>query len=222
MSTGEKIRLARKQAGLSQEVLGERVGLSGNQIGKYERDQSPVRIDKLQKIADELHVTLAYLAEYETQESLSVAEPPVDPYGGFQVDPALRLLPYVSEWDGTWPLPAKVKRWWVHQKVVVHQECLITSISKDDDSMRPYLLPGDAIVIDPLVKRPRSLAIVMVRIGEQQLIRRFKRTKERRAYTPINPRFPAHLETGREKVLGQVVGLVARRFIEPLTFELGQ
>lgn len=51
---GRKIRFFRQNAGLSQEQLAEMVGLSFQQIQKYESGQSTININKLQQIAHSL------------------------------------------------------------------------------------------------------------------------------------------------------------------------
>ena len=61
MTTGKRIQSARKQAGLSQKQLGERLGVSGSMIGQYETDQRRPKIQTLQKIATALNTTVSFL-----------------------------------------------------------------------------------------------------------------------------------------------------------------
>jgi len=55
---GDLIRLARKTAGLSQMKLAERVGISYQQIQKYEKGISEISIARLSQIADALNTRL--------------------------------------------------------------------------------------------------------------------------------------------------------------------
>ncbi|MBP3208517.1 MAG: helix-turn-helix transcriptional regulator [Oscillospiraceae bacterium] len=55
MTTGEKIRSARKKLGLTQKELGERIGLPYQRIGQYETGVRTPRGDMLQKIASALN-----------------------------------------------------------------------------------------------------------------------------------------------------------------------
>lgn len=53
---GERIRKFRQEAGLSQEGLAELVGVSFQQIQKYESGYTTLNITKLQQIADALQM----------------------------------------------------------------------------------------------------------------------------------------------------------------------
>jgi transcriptional regulator with XRE-family HTH domain len=53
---GEKVRLLRKHAGMTQEKLAEEVGVSFQQIQKYENGNTKLNTDKLQQVASALKV----------------------------------------------------------------------------------------------------------------------------------------------------------------------
>lgn len=61
MTTGERIRSARKERGLTQKALGELLGVTQATVGQYETNPNPPKIETLQRIADKLEVPLAYL-----------------------------------------------------------------------------------------------------------------------------------------------------------------
>jgi len=56
---GSRIRQFRQDAGLSQEALAELVGVSSQQIQKYESGHTTLNILKLQQIADALKVQVS-------------------------------------------------------------------------------------------------------------------------------------------------------------------
>lgn len=56
---GLKIRQARQQAGLSQERLAEMVGVTFQQVQKYENGQTTLNIIKLQQIAKALNLPVS-------------------------------------------------------------------------------------------------------------------------------------------------------------------
>lgn len=62
---GRKIRKYRQDAGLSQEKLAEMVGVTFQQIQKYESGQTTLNVVKLQKIANSLKVAVADLFSSE-------------------------------------------------------------------------------------------------------------------------------------------------------------
>lgn len=61
MSCGERIKLKRIEAGLTQEELGQKVGLSFGSISKYEKNQISIPADKLLDIANVFGVSVDYL-----------------------------------------------------------------------------------------------------------------------------------------------------------------
>ena len=63
MKIGEKIKILRKQKGMSQKELGIRFGVSQQMIGQYENSISEPKIETLRKIAVGLEVELSDLLE---------------------------------------------------------------------------------------------------------------------------------------------------------------
>ncbi|MDZ7844750.1 MAG: helix-turn-helix transcriptional regulator [Anaerolineales bacterium] len=61
MVIGERLKMARKMAGLSQQELGEEAGVSRMSISKYERDINVPRSQVLIKLAKVLDVKIEYL-----------------------------------------------------------------------------------------------------------------------------------------------------------------
>lgn len=56
MTTGERIKAARKAAGMTQKELGERLGLAFQSVAQWENDLRNPKIETLQRIADALGV----------------------------------------------------------------------------------------------------------------------------------------------------------------------
>ncbi|MBI1847153.1 MAG: helix-turn-helix domain-containing protein [Candidatus Rokubacteria bacterium] len=63
---GTRLRLLRKQRGLSQERLGSRAGLSGKFIGEVERGEKSISIDSLYHVSVALEVPLRDLTDVRT------------------------------------------------------------------------------------------------------------------------------------------------------------
>lgn len=61
MSIGNQIRKYRKEANISQKELGNRLGMSQQQIAQYENGNRMPKIETLQKIADALDVYIGKL-----------------------------------------------------------------------------------------------------------------------------------------------------------------
>ena len=75
---GSLIRIMRKAAGLSQMKLAERVGISYQQIQKYEKGVSEISVSRLSQIAHALNIPLSRFVLDEEKMMVSEA---VSPYG---------------------------------------------------------------------------------------------------------------------------------------------
>ena len=76
-TTGEKIREGRTHLGLTQTELGEKIGVTLRTISKYEKQGVMPRGVNLQKLAEVLGVSTAYLSDDEI----------VDPHYGLEESP---------------------------------------------------------------------------------------------------------------------------------------
>ena len=83
---GSRIRLRRNMVALSQEKLGERLGITFQQVQKYEKGTNRVDASRLQAIAAILNVPPAYFFEDAPRED---GQTPM----GFQEDAAMPLVP---------------------------------------------------------------------------------------------------------------------------------
>lgn len=65
LKIGKKIKKLREISGLSQSELAEKIGVSYQQIQKYERGKSSISVDRLYQIADVLKVPVKIFFEEE-------------------------------------------------------------------------------------------------------------------------------------------------------------
>ena len=74
---GRRIQEARKAAGLSQESLGERLGVSRQAVSKWERNEAMPEAEKLVRISRQFGVSTDYLLleELEEPETASTTAP---------------------------------------------------------------------------------------------------------------------------------------------------
>lgn len=61
MTTGQLIKAARKKAGMTQEELGKKIGVSGSSMAQWENDLRNPKLDTLQRIAAALGVGVGQL-----------------------------------------------------------------------------------------------------------------------------------------------------------------
>lgn len=78
MTFGEKLREARKNTGLSQEELAERIGVSRAAVAKWETGKGLPDIDNLKAIAGLLDVSIDYLLDDGSTLDFSVIREPID------------------------------------------------------------------------------------------------------------------------------------------------
>ena len=71
---GEKLRMLRKHAGLTQEKLAEMVGVSFQQIQKYENGSTKLNTDKLQQICSALKIPASAIFEDDTIDKPPLSE----------------------------------------------------------------------------------------------------------------------------------------------------
>ncbi len=78
MTLGEKIKFARKNAGLTQEQMAEKLMISRPAITKWESDKGIPDIDNLKGISKLLDVSLDYLLNDDDSIDLNVIKEPID------------------------------------------------------------------------------------------------------------------------------------------------
>lgn len=66
MSVGQRIKAAREQAGITQVELGEKIGVSGVAIMRYEKGTREPRLQQLRQIAQALDADVVYLISGQT------------------------------------------------------------------------------------------------------------------------------------------------------------
>jgi transcriptional regulator with XRE-family HTH domain len=87
---GQKIRALRLERGLSQDELGREVGVTFQQIQKYERGANRVSAGRLQRIADALQVAVTFF--YRDTAERPKGEPRETGFGYLKSKKALRLM----------------------------------------------------------------------------------------------------------------------------------
>jgi transcriptional regulator with XRE-family HTH domain len=87
---GSRVRMRRKMLGLSQEKLGEKLGITFQQIQKYEKGTNRVGASRLQAMAGALDVPVSYFFPDST---------PAAP-GGMQEESAAFMMDFMSTSEG--------------------------------------------------------------------------------------------------------------------------
>ena len=69
---GEKIKRRRKELGISQEELAETLGVTYQQVQRYENGTNKLNVENIQAVADILSVPVSYF--FEAEKTLMIAE----------------------------------------------------------------------------------------------------------------------------------------------------
>ncbi len=86
---GSRVRLRRTLLGMSQEKLGDAIGLTFQQVQKYERGANRVGASRLYDLARVLDVPVSYFFE-ELGEASSSADPPDNSSESYQSNPMMK------------------------------------------------------------------------------------------------------------------------------------
>lgn len=78
MTLGEKLKEARKQAGLSQEQLSEKLNISRSAVAKWETDKGIPDVDNLKALSQLLDVSIDYLLNDGADLDKAVIKEPID------------------------------------------------------------------------------------------------------------------------------------------------
>ena len=78
MTFGEKLREARKAAGLSQEQFAEKMSVSRSAVAKWESDKGLPDVNNLKVMSQLLGVTIDYLLDDDEKLNLSETKEPID------------------------------------------------------------------------------------------------------------------------------------------------
>ena len=118
MTTGQRIAAKRKELKLSQEALGEQLGVSRQSIYKWESDSSLPEIDKLIAMSRLFSVSVGWLLGVENEapspeaETTTTEGTAAEPQNGELTEQQLNMVEeIVARYIAAQPKPKKQKRW---------------------------------------------------------------------------------------------------------------
>lgn len=104
MTTGQRIRAARKQVGLTQKELGEKLGIAYQTVAQWENNLRNPKIETLQKIAAALGVEAIELVPEEKQDEYLFS------YVQYRKECKEKGIPIIPEWTVPPATPAEYYR----------------------------------------------------------------------------------------------------------------
>lgn len=79
MHVGQRLRMRRTLLGMSQEMLAERLGISFQQLQKYEKGSNRLSASRLHELARMLDVPVSFFFDELPSEGAPAIQPPADP-----------------------------------------------------------------------------------------------------------------------------------------------
>lgn len=201
MTTGDKIKTLRIQHGMTQEELGEKVGVKKSAIYKYENGiVVNLKRSTIEKLAKVLEVSPSWLIGIEDGAG---SIPP-----GFQPIPELDTVPIVGRIACGTPILAEQNIDGV--TCIPHRWRATFVLTCKGDSMEPKIQDGDLVAIR---KQPEveNGEIAAVRIGEEATLKHVYRRDGFLELRPENPKYESIILIGEKMaeatIEGKVVGL---------------
>ena len=146
---GNRIEEKRRQAKLSQEELGEKLGLSHSSVSNWEKDKSKPNGVNLHKLALILNCSIDWLLNGKNQTHLTQD---IDRNQFLQQTPNIAKIPVFSDEN---IIHHQLKnnnatRYIVTDRCEISKKSFAYVIS--NNSMFPIFMPDDIVIIDPTVK----------------------------------------------------------------------
>ena len=213
MTLGEKLQRARDARGWSQELVGQRLGVSRSAVHLWESDASVPRMPKLRKLAELYECDIGWLLD--GNDSPQVAHEP----GGMADPSRQRSVPVISYVQaGEWTE--------IREDIEVAElDSIVTDLPVSASafaliveglSMVPDIGPGDKVIVDPEVM-PWPGAFVVAQIDDEPMatVKRYRdrgRDQDGNAIIELaasNPDYPTLRIDSRSP--GRIVGTVVER-----------
>ena len=205
MTTGERMKLRRKELGLSAEIVAERLGVSPATVYRYEKgDIEKLPGDILPALSKILHTTPAYLMGWEPTETDSSPEIPP----GFEPLPEMATVPRVGRIACGQPILAE-ENIEAHDSIPAQWRADFTLLCAGD-SMEPRIKDGDLVAIRSQ-PRVENGEIAAVRIDCEATLKHVYLYPDRIVLQPENTRYAPIVKIGEEMndvtIEGKAVGL---------------
>ena len=180
-----RLRELRKQHGLTQDELGQALGVQKAAICKYETGRVPLPNDALMQLCSIFHVTADYILGRDTVTTM---------FKERGSSSALFMLAdeNITEYI---PLPAGDVTAGDYFYMEVEGDCMIGDF-----------IPEGALVLVRMQNRVESGHIAIVRIGDEVLVRKVKWLNNTLMLIPSNPKYePMIISGGDVEIIGRVL-----------------
>ena len=171
MTLGSRIRSARRAAGLTQEQLAEKIGVSRQAVQAWEAKGQPPKFENLAPLAKALGVSLSQLTEEAAAPNVRAVEPSDELPSDVVAIPEYRVtFGAGSQCEPTYEeitecRAAYYRRDWFFKRHTTAEKCKRFCVH--GDSMEPWIFDGDKILVDTSVESIVSGKIYAFIYGEE-------------------------------------------------------
>lgn len=200
-----RLRELRKQHGLTQDDMGQRLGVQKAAICKYETGRVPIPNEAIMELCDMFDVTADYLLGRDTvtpmfKERGSVSSmfmPVTDTVGVPLVGRVHAGLPILADQNITEYIP-------LPSSDVIAGEYFYMEV--EGDCMTGEFIPEGALVLVRMQNRVENGQIAVVRIEDEVLLRKVKWMQSHLVLIPSNPKYePMIVSGGDVEIIGRVL-----------------
>lgn len=197
---GEKIKAARKAAGMTQKQLAEKVGVGNTTVSNWEKDMNRPDVDQIELLCGALKISPSVFWENNVPSNTIPA--------GFSPLPETASVPRVGNIACGDPITAE-------QNIETYDE--VPKMWNADftlvcvgDSMLPRIQNGDVVAVKKTLDVENG-EIAAVRIDDEATLKHLYRYPDRLVLQPENPSFEPIILIGEEMrrvtIEGKAVGL---------------
>lgn len=191
---GKAIKSQRERLGMTQEQLGQLIGVDRANVSRYEKGINAPEIERLERLAYALNINLSHL--------IAAAE-----IGGLideNIKGTVPLISWVQAGYGRTAIdnlqPGEGERIETTYRVRAHTFALRVT----GDSMEPKFPQGCIVIVEP-EENPESGKFVIIRQnGDEATLKQYVEEGGKKYLKPVNPRYPIY-ELGPDAVFCGVV-----------------
>lgn len=210
-STGERIKSRRKELGLTQQQLGDKVGVSGTTLVYWERDENKPKGENLLKLAKVLKTTAKYLIDgIEEKNTTTKIREENKIYGiNFNSVPLISAV-QAGEWSAIVDdfQPGDADKW-IETTAKVGPQAFALKVVGDsmtNPNGMPSIPDGFVVIVDPQAE-PINGRVVVAKLDSQTeaTVKKLVIDGPNRYLMPLNPRYDKIVINGDCTIVGVVV-----------------
>jgi SOS-response transcriptional repressor LexA len=206
LTFGQRLKLARARAKITQDVVGERLGVSRNTVSMWEGGKHLPETHRLADVAAAVRCPVGWLMSGDGE--IESASAPNAEFVGSQARSAAKVplvsrVPGGPDLDAADPYAAGAAEDWLAPSAPMSKYSFALRVK--GSSMEPEFPDGCVIFVDPGVAwKSGDFVVVRFDHSDEATFKRIVLDEERVLLVPVNPQYPTRELTGEFTVSGVV------------------